>query len=330
MAAGSDSPLARVAEVLVALGEDRAAPILKTFDEEDAILVAAEIGRVGTLDPDETEEVLNKFAEGLGIPEPATGGMRYAAELLTRSFGPERAYELLPLIDPRNRPFAFLEAADPEVAARTLAGEPAGVLALAMASIEPGAAAKILKNLDEELQIDLTMRIATIAPVKAKTANFIEIDLRSRIGPVLLPEGLKEIPGIDAVVEILGQSAREAEKRVLEAIKERDTELADRIREALFIFDDVAALDDRAIQEILKSIQTDQLSIALHGAEDDIKERFLSNLSTRGRQNLEEEMEFLTNVSAADVRAAQKQIVKAVRELEESGAITIERGGEDE
>ncbi len=322
--------IGKLARVLVALGRDRAAAIIQTFPEEMLPTIADAMTRVPELDDDEVRSTLNGILEQMAEPESHLGDLRYAVDVIDKAFGPEKAQEVKQALDPSRRPFGFLLDANPELAARAIGREPIGSLTLALASLDAGAAARILKHMDEDVQADLHMRIATIAPVSEALFNAVEQDMRDRITALVQPEGLSEIPGIEVVVEILGQVSKSVEKRVLEKIAERDEDLALQIKESLFVFDDIAVLDNRAIQEILKSVDTTDLSMALYPAGDDVKDRFMSNLSTRARENLAEEIEFLRNPASGDIKAAQKRIVASVRALEDSGAITIERGGGDD
>lgn len=329
-ATASSSKIDQLARVLVALGRDRAAAIIQTFPEEMLPRIADAMTRVPALEETDVSATLQEVLTSMTEPEAPNGDIRYAVDVIGKAFGNEKALEVKAAIDPARRPFGFLIDADPALAARAVNREPIGSLTLALASLEPAAAARILKHMDDDLQAELHMRIATIAPVSEKLFNEVERDMRSRISALIQPEGLSEIPGIEVVVEILGQVSKTVEKRVLEQIAERDEELALKIKESLFTFDDIAVLDNRAIQEILKSVDTTDLSMALYPASETVRERFMSNLSTRARENLAEEIEFLRNPSAGDIKAAQKRIVASVRALEDSGAITIERGGGDD
>lgn len=320
----------QLARVLVALGRDRAAAILQTFPEEMLPSIAEAMTRVPELEEGDVAATLQEVLQKMSEPEPHNGDLKYAVDVIERAFGTAKAMEVKEALNPSRRPFGFLLDADPELAARAIRREPIGSLTLALASLDPAASARILKHLDEDMQAELHMRIATIAPVSEALFQAVERDMRQRLTSLVQPEGLSEIPGIEVVVEILGQVSKAVEKRVLEQIAERDEDLALLIKESLFVFDDIAVLDNRAIQEILKSVDTTDLSMALYPADEAVKDRFMSNLSTRARENLAEEIEFLRNPSNGDIKAAQKRIVASVRALEESGAITIERGGGDD
>lgn len=330
MATATRSRLDQLAKVLVALGPERAAAIMQTFPEDIVPQIADAIVRVPALEEEDITGVLAQVIDSMTTPAAPSGDMRYAVGVVERAFGADKAQEIKRAIDPSGKPFGFLAASKPEIVARALAREPIGLVALALGSLEPADAAAILKHVDEENQAELHMRIAILAPISEDLYNEVELDMRERIAPRVRAEGVEEIPGFDVVVEILGQVSKKAEKRVLEHIAERDEKLAARIRESLFIFDDLASLDNRVIQEILKSVDTTDLSFALYSADDAIRERFMSNLSSRARENLEEEIDYLTNPPAKEIKAAQKRIVETVNSLEESGAITIDRGGADD
>ena len=322
--------LDQLAKVLVAIGPERAAAIIQTFPEEIVPDIADAIVRVPPLEDDEVTSILGQVVESMQAPAAPSGDVRYAVGVVERAFGTDRAHEVRQVIEPSHKPFGFLTATDPELAARALSREPTGVTALALASLDPSHAAPILKHLDEELQDELHLRIATIAPIGEELYDLVEHDVRERIGPRIQADGVEEIPGFDVVVGILGRVSKKAEKRVLEHITQKDEALAARIRESLFRFEDLAKLDNRIIQEILKSIDTTDLSFALYSADEAIRERFMSNLSSRARENLEEEIDYLNNPPAREIKAAQKRIVDTVSALEESGAISIDRGGDDD
>ncbi len=327
MLATANPRIEELAKVLVALGRDRAAAILQTFPEELLPEIADAMVRVPELEEEEVTSTLQNVLTGLEEETSPAGDLRYAIDVIATAFGPEKSEEVKEAIDPRGKPFGFLIEAEPELAARAISREPIGTLALALASLDPMIAARILKYFDEEAQAELHMRIATIAPINTQLYEIVERDMRERITPRIKPEGLEEIPGLEVVVEILGQVSKKVEKRVLEQIAERDEELAAQIKESLFVFDDIALLDNRAIQEILKSVDTSDLSFALYPAGEELRNKFMDNLSTRARENLAEEIEFLRNPAGGEIKGAQKRIVATVRTLEESGAITIERGG---
>lgn len=317
----------KAAAVLVALGPERATSLLRTLDEADVSSLAAEVAALGTLPAHEASSLLQDVAQEIvGRRMIATGGPAYAKDLLARVLGEERASQLSSRISHSGRrPFTWLAAADPTVAARALAPEPPPTLALALAHLEPDAAAAILVELPADLQGDVATRVAALERVHPEVLAEVDADLEQRLRP-LLEERTTRIEGLQILVGILNRGSRETEKQVLESIEMTDPELASRIRDALFIFDDIARLDDRAIQQLLKSVDGKDLAVAMKGAGEAVTACILRNLSERARENLLEEIEFLKGVRQSEIEEARTRCVRAVRVLEEAGTITIERG----
>jgi flagellar motor switch protein FliG len=321
----------KVASVLVALGPDRASKLLRGLPPEMVEDLAQETAQVENLSADEVKAVLTEFAQELVARRlMAEGGWQYTVELLTKTLGPERAQELANRLDPtRNRRFTYLADASPTVAAMALAAEPSSLVALALAHLEPAQAAKILKALPADKQADVAVRLAGLEHVHADVVGELDADFRTRLVP-LLEQPVAAFEGVDLLVDLLHSSSQETEKMVLDRIRQRDAKLADRVRDALFTFSDIVRLDDRGVQEVLKSVDTRDLAVALKEAEDDVAERIFRNLSERARENLQDEIEFLRGLRRKDILEAQKRIVDVIRTLESDGSIQIEREDGDE
>jgi flagellar motor switch protein FliG len=210
-----------------------------------------------------------------------------------------------------------------------LAAEPSSLVALALAHLEPAQAAKILKALPADKQADVAVRLAGLEHVHADVVGELDADFRTRLVP-LLEQPVAAFEGVDLLVDLLHSSSQETEKMVLDRIRQRDAKLADRVRDALFTFSDIVRLDDRGVQEVLKSVDTRDLAVALKEAEDDVAERIFRNLSERARENLQDEIEFLRGLRRKDILEAQKRIVDVIRTLESDGSIQIEREDGDE
>jgi flagellar motor switch protein FliG len=317
----------KAAAVLVALGPERATSLLRSLDANAVSELAAEVAAIGTLAPQDASTLLRDVAQEIvGRRMAATGGPVYAKELLERVLGPERAGELSgSLGGPNRRPFAWLAAAEPAVAARALLAEPPATVALAVAHLEPEAAARILVDLPGDVRGDVATRVASLERVHPDVLAEVDEDLERRLRPIL-EERTQRIEGLSVLVGILNQGTRETEKEVLESIELTDPDLAARIRDALFIFDDIGRLDDRAIQQLLKSVESRDLAVAMKGAGESVSACILRNLSERARENLVEEIEFLKGLRPGEIEEARTRIVRAVRTLEEAGTITIERG----
>src|SRR5581483_9107928 len=318
----------KAAAVLVALGPERASLLLRNLDEDTVSALASEVAAIGQLPAGQTTALLRDVAQEIvGRRMVAEGGPGYARDLLQRVLGPERGAELSRRLGPgaHRAPFAWLAGAEAPVAARALLPEPPATVALALAHLDPEAAAGILVELPSEIRVDVATRIAGLEHVHPDVLAEVDADLEARLRP-MLAERTTRIEGLSVLVGILNRGTRETEKDVLESIELSDPDLAGRIRDALFIFDDIARLDDRAIQQLLKSVESRDLSVAMKGAGDTVTACILRNLSERARENLLEEIEFLKGLRPAEIEEARTRIVRAVRTLEEAGTITIERG----
>lgn len=158
----------------------------------------------------------------------------------------------------------------------------------------------------------------------------MEVDkvLQSQLIAIGGKEG-KKVGGVGSVAEILNAVNRETEEEVLAEIEEESSQMADEIRNLMFVFEDIKAIDDRSIRELLKEVSNEDLTLALKGASDDLKDKFLSNLSERAGAMIKEDLEIMGPVKLSEVETAQQNIVKTVRRLEDEGKIAISRGGGD-
>lgn len=322
----------RAAELLVAVGPARAAALMTGFAEDEQRELAAEVARIGELPREEVARILQEVAEQVVSRRMASaGGLRYAHDLLSRTLGDERAARLMEVIEgERNgQPFHYLATAPADLVARALTGESPASAALALAYLPAENAAKVLAKMAPTAASELARRLASLERAHPDVIAEVNADFQERLAP-LLETHTQPIPGMERLIEVLNLASRDTERELLQGIEANDPELANKIREMLFVFDDIARLDDRAIQQVLKGVDSKDLSVALKGAGAAITETIMRNLSERARTNLQEEIEFLKNVRGSDIHEARTRIVKQVRTLEEEGTIIIQRGGSDD
>ncbi|MGZ6827367.1 MAG: flagellar motor switch protein FliG [Mycobacteriales bacterium] len=319
----------KAAIALVALGPDRAATILRGLGEDEVKALAGEVAALGPVTPDEVRSTILELVRGLGeqglLPAP---GKRYAKDLLVRTLGPERGGALGDELDVP-APFAWLADADPDAAAQGLATEPAGAVALALAHLEPKAAARLLTRLPADEQGRVATRIAALGAVHPDTVRQVEAGLRTRISDVLRTE-VRKVDGPELLAGLLSKAGRDTSRELLQAVAASNPELAELTRAALFTFEDVCALEPRAMQVLLRSVDSKQLAIALSTASEPVKARVLGNLSERAREGLLEEMDLLRGVRSAEVSEARASVVATARQLEEEGSIVLTRSGDDD
>src|SRR3954468_7934635 len=319
----------KAASAPAALGAERAASLLRDLDETEIKAIAAEVTALGPVSPDEVRATLQELHGGLAdvqtLPPP---GSRFARDLLVRTLGEEHRERVATQVE-TPAAFFWLVDADPVRAAQALSVEPPGVVALALAHLPARAAARILTKLTDQLRTIVATRIANLSTVHPETVLEVDSALRARVGSVLAAE-VVPVAGPGVLAEILAFTGRDAEKSVMTALAESSPDLADQVRAALFTFDDVAALEPRALQTLLKSVETRELAVALKNADEQVLSKILGNLSERAREGLLEEIDLLTSVRSAEVEAARKAIVQTARRLEEEGTLVIARPDDDE
>ena len=192
----------------------------------------------------------------------------------------------------------------------------------------PNYAAAAIEELPEEQQADIALRIARMGETPPDVVREIENVMRRKLETVVQQE-YSAAGGVKSLAEILNHTDRPTERNVLDTIAEQDSELGEEVRRLLFVFEDIARLDDRSIQLVLREVDQRDLALALRGVEENVKERLLSNMSERGAQMLREEMEFQPPQKKRVVEEAQGRIVGVVRRLEDAGTLVIGRGAGD-
>lgn len=328
LAATTSTGRRKAAVALVALGPERAATILRSLSEQEVAAIAAEIAVLGPVSPDEVRSTMNELVNRLGEPGmlPAPG-KKFAKDLLVRALGSDRGAVMSQELD-LPRPFGWLSDADPDAAAKGLATEPAGAVALALAHLEPRVAAALLTRLPLDDQAKVATRIAALGAVHPDTIRQVETGLRARISDVLRSEVTK-VDGPELLAGLLSKAGRDTSRELLQAIATTNPELAELTRNALFTFDDVCGLEARSMQVLLRSVDTKQLSVSLSSSPEPIQAKVLANLSERARETLLEEMELLRGLRPAEIAEARAAIVATARQLEEEGSLVLTRGDEE-
>lgn len=325
----SSSPR-RVATLMVSLGEELAAELLQHLSAAELEQVTEAMAEVRQVPPGAREEVLAEFEESLARGDGAVhGGPEFVRRLLTRVLGPERAAAITAAIDGRGQDgFGLLRRADPAVVAPLISQEHPQTIALILSQLESAQAAGILSRLSADLQGEVAGRVAAMERVSPEVLREVEESLREMLGEALA--GGRKVGGVEVVAEILSQAGPGLERGVLERLEGRDPEVAEEVRSRLVTFEDLAGLDDRAVQSLLREIDPRDLVLSLRVAGKEVRDRFLSNLSERRRQLLLEELEVMAPVRRRDLEEAQMRVIRRVRELEEAGLVRLPRRGEDD
>ena len=322
----------KAAIFLVSLGSEISAEIFKHLREDEIETLTFEIARLESVEADFKDAVLEEFQELMQAQNfITTGGIDYARELLEKSLGSQKAIDIINRLTSslQVRPFDFIRRTDPAHLLNFIQQEHPQTVALILAYLEPNKASYILQNIPEELQSDVARRIATMDRTSPDVLREVERVLEKKLSS-LSSEDYTAAGGVESIVEILNLVDRSSEKTIIESLEEEDPDLAEEIKKRMFVFEDIVMLDDRAIQKVMREVDTQELAKALKAVDTEVQDKIFRNMSKRAAAMLKEDMEFMGPVRLKDVEESQQKIVSTIRRLEDSGEIVIARSGEDE
>ena len=335
MAKGSEeriTGLQKAAILLIALGPEKSSHIFKHLKEEEIEELTLEIANTRTITPQVKDAVLDEFYQVcLAQQYIAEGGINYAKEVLEKSFGADRARDVIGKLTAslQVKPFEFVRKTDPSQLLNFIQDEHPQTIALILSYLSAAQSALIISALPPDRQADVAKRIAVMDRTSPDIIKEVEKVLESKLAS-LVNQDYTIIGGVDAVVEILNTVDRGTEKHIMETLEIEEPELADEIRKKMFVFEDILLLDDRAIQRVLRDVDNSDLAIALKGSNEEVQNAIFNNLSKRLAVMIKEDMAFMGPVRMKDVEEAQQKIVNIIRKLEDSAEIVIPRGGGDE
>ena len=322
----------KTAVLLISLGSEISAQVLKHLDEDDIEDITLEIANMRRVEPDIKEAVLQEFYElCLAQNYLAVGGIDYAKEMLEKALGPTRASGIIEKLvsSLQIRPFDFARKTEPSQLLNFIQNEHPQTIALIMSYLHPEQAGAILSALPATQQVEVAKRIATMDRTSPEVLKEIEAVLEKRLSSFVLQD-FNMAGGVERAVDILNPVDRRKEKTIIESLEEEDPELAEEIKKRMFIFENIVTLDDRSIQRVLREVDLKDLALALKTASEDVTNRIFKNISKRAVEMLKEDISLMGPVRLRDVEEAQQKIVNIIRQLDESGEIIIARGGEDE
>lgn len=322
----------KAAIFIMTLGPDISAPILKKLPESEIQKITFEIANMPRVKKELKEEVLREFVDINKAKDfLLEGGFEYAKNLLSKALGTQRAMEIIEKVSEitqQYRPFGIARKADAAQLLNVIKNEHPQTIALILCYIQPEKAAQILSGLPENIRADVAKRIAQMSSTSPIVIEEVETILQSKLSSVLRSD-VSTIGGIRSLVDILNNADRNTEKTIMEEFEQKDPELAAKLKESMFIFEDIITLDNVSIQKILREIDMKDMALALKAASDEVANVIYSNLSKRAAQTLKEDIEFLGPVRLIDVEKAQQNIVAVIRRLDDSGEIIIGRGGDN-
>lgn len=322
----------KAAIMLISVGTELSAEIFQHLEQEEIEALTLEIVSVGKITPEVRENILKEFCDmHLAQEYIAAGGIEYAEQVLEKALGTNKAKEVLNKVVGmlKTSPFDVVKNTPPEQLLNFIENEHPQTIALVLSYLPAANAATILGALPQEVQSDVAMRVALMEGTSPEVLKEIERVLERKLSTYGARE-VKEAGGVKSLVEILNSVDRSTERAILDRLEEENPEIADEVRKSMFVFEDIALLDDRSLQLVLREIDLKDLAMSLKVATDDVKNKFFRCMSERASSMLKEDMEFLGAVRLRNVEEAQQRIVAQVRKLEESGQIQISRGGRED
>lgn len=316
----------------MSLGADLAGNVIRHLPEEHTEQLTFELARLEKVTPEERNVVIQEFFDAAKAQEYiAEGGVDQARQVLEFAYGSERAEQMLSKVVAAMQvvPFEFLQNADPSQVLSFIQDEHPQTIALILAYMPVDGAASILSKLNPEVRTDVAGRIAMMEQTPPEVIRRVEQVLEKKVSSIISQE-LTQAGGPKALVDLLNRVDRSTERLIIENLSDNSPELADTVRNMMFVFEDVVMLEDKSIQSLLKEVDAKELATALKGVNPNVQEKIFRNMSERAVAMLREDMEFMGPVRMRVVEESQQKIVSVIRRLEETGEIVINRAAEED
>ncbi|MFV9614531.1 MAG: flagellar motor switch protein FliG [Gammaproteobacteria bacterium] len=323
----------RAAIFMMSLGEQSAAEVLKHMAPNDVQKIGTVMATLNNVPNTKVESVISAFVEtantqsGVGVDSE-----EYIRKMLTNALGEDKASSLIDriLVGKSTKGLDSLKWMDPRAVADVVKNEHPQIIAIVLSYLDSGHAAEILQHLPDSARSDVLMRIATLEGVPPAALKELNEVLEKQFSG---SSGMQNsgVGGVKTAADILNFMDAASETAITEAITEHDEELAQELKDQMFVFENLLEIEDRGIQAILRDVQSEQLIVALKGADDAIKEKIFGNMSSRAADMMREDLEAKGPVRLKDVEDAQKEVLAVAQRLAEAGDITLGgKGGEDE
>ncbi len=327
----ADDGINRAAVLLMSMGEEAAVEVFKFLGPKEVQKLGQEMAKITTIGRDRIEAVCRDFlTEAESQAGMSTDSDEYLRSVLTKALGNEKAGALIDriLTVDDNAGIESLKWMDAVSVAELIKNEHPQIIATILVHLDPDQASEILRNFTERSRNDVMLRIATlegVQPTALRDLNDVLSQLLS--GGERVKKG--SLGGVDVAAEILNFMGGQFEASITEFIKESDAELAQKIQDKMFVFENLLDLDDRSIQLLLREVQSETLVVALKGTSEPLKEKIFKNMSSRASEMLREDLESKGPVRLSEVESEQKEILKVVRRLADEGQIQLGGKGDE-
>ena len=322
----------RAAILLLTLGEEDAAEVLKHLSARDVQAVGSAMAALSGVSREQVEVVLNKLDADMGQQTAlGVGTEEYIRKILVNALGENKAGGLIDriLLGRSSKGLESLKWMESRAIAEMINQEHPQIIALVLAHLEPDQAAEVLGYLPERVRSDAVMRIATLDGVQPHALNELDEIMERQFSGNTKKLKSANVGGLKAAADILNAMETSRETELMTAIRSQDEALGGRIEDLMFVFEDLAELDDRGMQTLLREVPSGTLITALKGAEPEIREKIFGNMSKRAADMMRDDLEVKGPVRLSDVDAAQKDVLAIARKLSDAGQLSLASGGDE-
>ncbi len=321
----------QVAVFLMTVGEDHAADILRHLEPKEVQIVGHTMANLNNISVQQVETVLEEFVEEVGGKTAlGIGSDDYIRRMMTQALGADKAGAVIDriLLGRNSKGIEALRWMEPRAIAEIIRLEHPQIIAIVLTHLEPDQAAEVLSFLPERGRADVIMRISTLESVQPQALQELDQILEKQFSGAESVQS-SAVGGRRTAAEILNFLDSASEGPILEAIADVDGELAQGLQDLMFVFDNLADVDDRGIQALLREVSTEQLVLALKGADDAVRQKVFKNMSKRAAEMLQDDLEAKGPVRLSEVESSQKEIIAVARRMAESGDIVLGGKGDE-
>ena len=318
--------------LMMLLGEEEASEIIRNLSPKEVQHLGSAMYSVQGLDQDTVNKVLDEFLEiikqqtSLGL-----GSDSYIRNVLTKALGNDKAQSVLGRITPTssNRPIEILDWMDARAIAEMVLDEHPQIISLIISYLDPSVGADVMNMLPVDLQADVIRRVATLETVQPDALRELEVVMQQKFAANTSLRA-SQVGGVKAAAALMNFTQQDTEQRIMKVLGKDDKDLMQAIQENMFLFENLIESDDRSLQTLLRSVETEDIVVAMKGADEALRDKLFACMSSRAAANIMDEMEALGPVRLTEVQDAQKAIINVARRLSDEGAIVLAgRGGDD-
>lgn len=323
----------RAAVFLLSLGEDKAAEVMRHMGPKEVQKVGAAMAQMTNISRGQVETVFGDFTETVGTQTSlGVGSDEYIRKVMVDALGEDKASNMIDriLLGRNTKGLEQLKWMDARAVAEIIRLEHPQIMAIVLSYLDSDHAAEVVALLPERVRVDVLLRIATLDGIQPSALQELDEIMERQFTGGKDTVKSAGVGGIKTAADILNFVDTAVEAEIMEMVKDADAELGQQIQDLMFVFDNLAEVDDQGIQALLREVSSDNLILALKGADEDVKEKIFKNMSKRASEMLRDDLEAKGPVRLSEVEAAQKEILAIARRMAEAGDIMLGGKGAEE